>query len=110
MLEEFVRFVLGGFTIIACDGNVQIVWERVAPESIDLVQNILSYECCVRALALGERNGHCGIIWICRAPGCSLCAGEHDVGVGFRWTVLYLFRHITQVDGPSRMNPYDDLL
>ena len=37
MLEEFVRFVLGRFPIVARDGNVQIVWQRVAPESIDLV-------------------------------------------------------------------------
>src|ERR1019366_9108909 len=104
MLEEFVRFVLGRFTIVARDGDVQIGWQSVAPESIDLAQNILSNECGVRALAFGQRNGHCWIIWVCHAPGCSLCAGEHDITVRFRWAVLALFRHVAQGYRPSCAN------
>src|ERR1039458_8946215 len=110
MFEEFVRFVLGRFTIVTRDSDVQIVWQSVAPQSIDLVQNILGNECGVGTLALGERNGHCWIIWICHAPGCSLCAGEHDVAVGFRWAVRDLINHVTQVHRPSCMHSHYDLL
>ena len=109
MFEKFVGFVLGRFSIVARDRDVQIVGQHVPAQSIDLVQHMLGNVGGVRAFALGKRNGHCGIICARLSVLRHREHGKQDVGVGFGWAVLNLLRHIAQVDGPSGMNPYDDL-
>jgi len=53
MLEEFVRFVFGRFPVVARGSDVQIAWQRIAPQGFDLMQNIFRNERGVCALALG---------------------------------------------------------
>ena len=87
MLEEFVRFVLCRFPIVARDGDIQIVWQRVASKRVNLLQSVLRNERGVRALALGQGNRYGWVLCIRRASSSSFGVGEQDVPVRFRWAV-----------------------
>src|SRR5579859_3024572 len=110
MLEKFVRLVFGRFAIVACDSNVQIAWQCVASKRVDLLENPLRNERGVRALALCHRDRDAWVFRVCGTSSRSLCAGEKNVIVSFRWSVHNLFHDIPQVHWPSGMNSHDDLL
>ena len=100
MLEQFVGFVLCGLTIVAGDGDGQIVWEHVAAERVDLVQHQLGNNCRVGGFAFRKRDGHCRMIrdhYLCAPPR----ASQTRRRCGLSWTVFELLGYIAQVDGSA---------
>src|ERR1035438_9665801 len=58
MLQQFIGFVFCGLAIVASDGDVQVGWQQVSAQRVDLLLRRLGNVGGVGALAFGQGDGH----------------------------------------------------
>ena len=58
MLQEFIGFFLGCFTVIPCYRYLQVRWDQFTLEGLHLCQGFMGNSACVGAFFLGNGNGY----------------------------------------------------
>ena len=109
MLEQFIGLVLGCLSIIPRDTDVQVLWQGIATQRINLAERALSYQRRIRAFALRQRNSHRRKFWIRSASRRSFRACKQYVVLWLTWAVLDLLDNVAQVDRPCRVDSHNNL-
>ena len=110
VLQQFVGLVLRGLAIVAGDGDVQVGRQQISAQLFDFLLGLFGDDGRVRALALGQRDGHRRILAAHGVIRRSGGVGVQNVILRLRRPIHDFRRHIAQVHRLALIYADHDLL